>query len=589
MLRKIFALLSCMVLLLTVAAPLGAVAEGVDVWGASVDTSSALWVVTWSSSDESVRLLSVQLSGAAGGNATLSVLSGSHCYAEVDGSNAPYGTSNIELAFGTEMSAETLVISGGTYTATAQLQMYLSMDVTDELFSVKVTDENGNPVAGAPVSIDIGNTIGAMTATTDDYGGASFNIAGMEGGYTWTVNAVGFDTGDGVSYLTATASQKVGESQPAATEPTTRAPQVTDPPVEVSEPEESEYSEPEDDVPEVSETAPQLPTLPADDTSTVLELPSYEAVRGTTTTSASETEIACNLSVDKAVLSAMKLKIGSFNKSGRLVVSKENYEALTKLYGGTLVGSLTASPYKAVTAEQIETAKQSESMFSESTAEKAIAVTFGLALDFLIGDEELHVTDVSDCGEELMFDVKIPVPATMKKCKSFGIAMTGDDTLTSLTQVKAENGTISFRTPALGYYTLVGFVDGKAAAVVGGRSPLQTLFIVLIAAGVLFLLACGFLTYWFFFRKKGQEDALDYADPEDDSYYDGETPDDEQQRADEEEFMRAVLGVQPAGSQDIFSSAEKEQEVRDPIMSAREEVARGGDDIFGLYSRRIDD
>ena len=591
MLRKIFALLSCMVLLLTVAAPLGAVAEGVDVWGVSVDTSSALWVVTWSSADESVRLLSVQLSGAAGGNATLSVLSGSHCYAEVDGSTAPYGTSNIELAFGTEMSAETAVVSGGTYTATAQLQMYLSMDVTDELFSVKVTDENGNPVAGAPISVDIGNTIGAMTATTDDYGGASFNIAGMEGGYTWTVNAVGFDTGDGVSYLTATASQKVGESQPATTKATTRAPVVTDPPVEDSEPEDSEpeYSEPEDDVSETSETAPQLPTLPTDDTSTVLELPSYEAVRGTTTTSATETEIACNLSVDKAVLSAMKLKIGSFNKSGRLVVSKENYEALATLYGGTLVGSLTASPYKAVTTEQIETAKQSESMFSESTAEKAIAVTFGLALDFLIGDEELHVTDVSDCGEELMFDVKIPVPATMKKCKSFGIAMTGDNTLTSLTQVKAENGTISFRTPALGYYTLVGFVDGKAAAVVGGNSPLKTLFIVLIAAGVLFLLACGFLTYWFFFRKKGQEDALDYADPEDAAYYDGETPDDEQQRADEEEFMRAVLGIQPAGSQDIFSSDEKEQEVRDPIMSAREEVARGGDDIFGLYSRRIDD
>lgn len=594
MLRKISALLSCVVLLLTVAAPLCVVAEGVDVSGVSVDTSSALWVVTWSSEDETVRLLSVQLSGAAGGDATLSVLSNSVGYAEVDASAAPYGTSTIDLAFGTDLGVDTAYVAGGSYTKSAQLQMYLALDVTDDLLSVTVTDEYGDTVAGAPISVDIGGTTGAMTAVTDDYGGASFNIAGMEGGYTWTIHAVGFDAGDGVTYLTGSASQRIGEATKATTAPTQKTTEYTEPPVqEDSEPEESEDSEPEvseEEPTEPRETSPQLPTLPQDETSTILDTPDYNAVRGATTTNAGETEIACNLAVDKSLLSMMKLKIGSFNKVGRLVVSKENYATLAELYGGTLVGSLTASPYEAVTAKQIEEAKQSESAFAEASADKALAVTFGLALDFLLPDgAELHVTDVSDVEGELMFDVQLPIPGNMKKCKSFGVAMTGDKTLTSLTQVKAQGGMISFRTPMLGYYTLVGFTDGKAAATTEGGSPLKTLFIVLIVVGVLLLGACGFLTYWFFFRKKEQDATLDYTDPEDGAYYDGETPDDEQQRADEEAFMREVLGIGVPENTDIFSSAEKEQDVRDPIMSAREEVARGGDDIFGLYSRRIDD
>ena len=580
MMRKLWALVSCVVLLLTVAAPLGVAAEGIDVSEVSVDTSSALWVVTWSG-DEAVRLLSVQLSGAAGGNATLSVTSSSAGYAEVDASAAPYGTSSIDLAFGTELSAETAVMAGGTYTATARLQTQIALDVSDTLFAVTVTDENGNPVAGAPVSVDIGSTTDAMTATTDDYGGASFNIAGMEGGYTWTVHVAEFDSGDGVTYLASSASQTVGEETPV----TTKAPE-TQPSAKATEPKNNEN---DNDDKDTKKTAPQLPTLPSGEGGGVAELPAYEAVRGATTTNASKTEIACNLSVDKTVLSALKLKIGAFDKAGRLVVSKENYETLAKLYGGTLMGSLTASPFEAVTAEQIETAKQGESMFSESTAEKAVAVTFGLALDFLMEDgQELHVTDVSDSGESLMFDVQIPVPGTMKKCKSFGIAMTGDNVLTPLTQVNAENGVISFRTAALGYYTLVGFTDGKAAAATGGASPLQTLFIVLIVVGALFLLACGFFTYWFFFRKKGEEPP-EFVDPEDDAYYDGETPTDEQEHADEQAFRREVLGEDSVDDRDLFSSAEREREAHDPIMSAREEVARGGDDIFGLYSRRIDD
>ncbi len=589
MFRKGIAWLLCAVLLM-MAVPFCALAEGeIDVTDVSVDSSSALWIVTWTSADDSVRLLSVQLSGATGGTAILPVLSCSACYAEVDGSAAPYGRSNVNLAFGNEMSAATVVLSGGTYMKTAQLQMKIALQESDDVFAVKVTDEDGNPVAGAPISVDIGGTVGAMTAVTDDYGGASFGIAGIEGGYTWTVHASGFATSDGVTYLEASASQTVGKATVATTEATVET-SVTKATTEATEKkhQEDEPEENDDTVFTTRATSPQLPTLSAEETGDVGNVPTYEAVRGATTTVASETEVACNLSVDKSLLSLMKLKIGSFNKSGRLIVSQENYKTLSDLYGGAVVGSLTSSPYPAVTAEQIEKAKKGESTFAEASADKALSVTFGLALDFLLENgETLHVTDVSDSGENLMFDVQIPVPASMKKCKSFGVAMTGDETLTPLTPIKADKGTLSFRTAALGYYTLVGFTDGKAAAT--GRSPLRTLFIALIVAGALFLLACGFFTYWFFFRKKGKDLPPDNFDPEDDAYYDGETPSDEQDHAEGEAFLREVRGDYATAERDIFSSAEREREVRDPILSAREEVVRGGDDIFGLYSHRIDE
>ena len=586
MLRKLTAFLLCAVLLAAVAAPLCVLAEEVDVSDVVVDTSSGLWTVTWYSEDETVRLLSVQVSGAAGGDATLSVLSNSNCYAEVDGSAAPYGTGEITLAFGTDMGVETAYVSGGSYTKYTDMQLSVAVSVDGSVFFVNVTDEQGNPVGGVTVSVDVGDTIGAMTAVTDDFGGASFNTSGMEGGYTWTANAIGFEDGSGVTYLDGSASMTVGEA--VVTEPPTTEPIVTQPSEEYSEPEEvsepEEYSEPE----ETTEPAPALPTLPAEETSSVLDVPTYEAVRGTTTTAVAGTNVACNLSVDKTLLSQMKLKIGSFNKTGRLIVSQEDYKTLTELYGGTLVGALTASPYKAVTKEQIEKSKQSESFFAESSAEKALTVTFGLALDFLLEDgNELHVTDLSEVGKELMFDVQIPVPGNMKKCKSFGVAMTGEDTLTSLTQVKADKGMLSFRTPALGYYTIVGFTDGKVAAT-GGGSPLKTIFIVLIVAGVLFLAASGFLTYWFFFRKKGYDDASEYAVPEDATYYEEETPTDEQERADAEQFMREVLGYgnELAGTDDGRGNAAANEPTN---LSAQEIIDRDGVDIYGLYSKRMDD
>lgn len=609
MLRKLSVLLMSVVLLMS-ALSVCAVAEGeLEVSGVSVDTSSSTWTVSWSSEDESVYLLSVQLSNANGGSTTLAVLSNGPGYAEVDGSAAPFGTSDIDLAFGSEMSPQTLVVSGGTYTQSGEVQMYVALDVTEELLSVAVTDEEGNPVAGAPISVDIGNTVGAMTATTDDYGNASFSIVGMQGGFTWTVYAIQFESNDGITYLSASASTRVGSEDDDMSEPEVSEPEETQAP-EVSEPEESEpeESEPEESEPEETEprqTSPQLPTLPQGDTSSVLDLPDYEAVRGATTTAVNGDEIACNLSVDKSLLSQMKLKIGSFNKHGKLLVSKDDYTTLADLYGGTMVGSLTASPYKAVTTKQIEDAKKSESFFSESSADRALAVTFGLSLDFLQEDgTELHVTDLSDTGKELMFDVHIPVPGNMKKCKSFGVAMTGDNTLTPLTKINAEDGVLSFRTAALGYYTIVGFTDGKSATTIGGGSPLNALFIGMIVAGSVMLLLCILLTDVFFFRPKRRKkkqnnepfDVTDdndefYAHPENVTYRAEKTPSDEQERADAEAFMREVLGigVQDDGPRDIFSSAEREQEVLDPIQSARDEVNRGGDDIFGLYSRRIDE
>ena len=569
MFRKTTALLLSVFMLLSLSLSFSAVAEeeeegAIEVSGAYVDTASSPWTVTWTDLGDPTFLESVRAVSEYG-DVTLTVLSNSEGYATVDESGVPYGTSVISLAFSSASGAQTAVIDGGSYVHPVQIQSVVSISATEETVSITVTNESGQYVAGIPFSVDIGNTIGAWTGSTDENGQASRSV-GEAGGCLWVVHVADYDAGGGVSYFGCSGSVDV----PGGV--------VSEPEDEPSEP---EYSEPEDEPsepePTVRPTAPEAPTLPKDDDVGTAEIPEYKASRGKVECAALEDgRYALHFSVDSTLLKKMKLNMSAFDKSGRVIISKDTYDTLTKFYGSekikVLTGALTNSPFPAVTSAMIKKSKSSESAFSDSTAEKAKSVTFGFALDLQSGDP---VTDLSSLGEGMQFEVQIPIPKEMKKCKSFGIAATGKDVLSEMKQPLVQNGTISFVATVGQYYTLVGFTDGKPmAGIKEGMSPILKWVVLFVVAGVVLLACCGFFIYWWFIRPKRKRGnaAMDYEDPEDDTYHDDEMP-----PFDGEE------------EQDTFFSDDYDKKAEDKdavdILSRMEPE----EDIFGLYSRRIDD
>jgi len=378
----------------------------------------------------------------------------------------------------------------------SELSLIISPVFSDTDLLLTVTDETGVPVANIPLSFDVGATVNMVTAFTNADGAAALSIVGIDPGTEIVCHSA--ETYDGsVTYLSAEIAVIVPGEVPTTPAPTTTETEAPTAPTEAT-------------------TMAPLPTLPTtESTGTTRSMPTYAEVRGATTTRMQGDSVYTNLLVDQHLLDTFGYSIQKFDASGHLMLDKATYATLTDTYGSHLFGKLTTSVLSDVTTDQIRSAKTGVAGFADCKAENAVAVTFAVSLQFLEeSGSGLPVTDASSLGSDLMFEFSIPVPKSMEKCKTFGIAMTGENVLNPLTPVAVKNGAISFRTPALGHFTLVGFTDGTAAA-----SPLGTIMWVLIGLGVLVLALTGFLIYRFFIRDRGEED-----DPDDDLYtdYDGD-------------------------------------------------------------------
>ena len=392
-------------------------------------------------------------------------------------------------------------------------QMYISFDFSDTALLVTVADDEGLYVPNAPLAFDVGSTVNMLTTLTDGNGSAYLSLVGLDPGTAIVCHAAEFTNGV-TNYLAASAATSVPGDIVSADEPE---------PVESETPTTTTTEATTADRTAATTLAP-LPTLPSSDTDTTRTLPSYAEVRGATTTHAQGNDIHTNLLIDEHLLEQFGVGIDRFDQLGRLVVDKATYATLTETYGSHLFGKLTSSALSDVTTDQIRAAQSGVTAFSDCDPKNAVALTFAVSLQFLEDNGAgLPVTDASSLDADCLFEFDIPVPKSMENCKSFGIAMTGENVLNTLTPVTMRGGTISFRTPALGHFTLVGFTDGAA----GGGSSLGTLMLILILLGVLVFGLMGFLIYRFFFRGR-RDDPDDDPDGYDyDDYYEGEGGDDD--------------------------------------------------------------
>lgn len=429
------------------------------------------------------------LQGLQVGGVSMTVTSSGNGTGTATGS-IPYGTSTVTFAFGWSDSSECIYVNS-SYTRSGTLQMEAYGHLSGDTWIVNVYDETDHPVSGCPISIDIDATSGVMQTSTNADGLAYISVDGLDAGSVMTAHMQDFSA-DGVTYKGTMCQITLvnGNTTAAPTEAT--APIVTQ-----KTPTEAE----ETDAPKTTVTMAILPTLPKDDETSTLDI-SYETVTGSTTTKSADNKIYCNLLTDSQVLKDTGLSIKNLDKNGRLILDKEQYEYLTNLYGGTMLGFISTSVFNPVTKEQVQKAKAPVSELKSCPMEDASVYTFGLSLQFIGANDNpkgFNVSDLSELDKDLVFEVALPIPDEMKKCNIFGIAMTGDDQITTLTPLEPHDGIITFRTSSLGYFTLVGFHD---PTIVSGASPLKTLVIVLTIVGILMLLAMFFLIYWFFIRPK---------------------------------------------------------------------------------------
>ena len=392
----------------------------------------------------------------------------------------------------------------------SELYLIISPVFSDTDLLLTVTDEYGTPVPNIPLAFNVGATVNVATAFTNEDGAAALSIVGIDPGTEIVCHSAETYNGS-VTYLSAEIAVIVPGEVPTTLPDTTTT--ETEAPTS----------------PTAATTLAPLPTLPStESTGTTRSNPSYAEVRGATTTRVQGNEVYTNLLVDEHLLSLFGYSIQKFDQSGRLILDKDTYTSLTETYGSHLLGRLTSSALSDVTTDQIRTAIKGVSNFADCKVENAVALTFAVSLEFSEDNGNgLPVTDASSLGSDLMFEFSLPVPKSMEHCKSFGIAMTGENVLNPLTPVSAQGGVISFRTPALGHFTLVGFTDGTPAA----DSPLGTVMWVLIGLGVLVFALMGFLIYRFFIRGRGEEpdeEEEDWDSGEDwDNSEEGDAPDDD--------------------------------------------------------------
>ena len=375
-----------------------------------------------------------------------------------------------------------------------ELSVFISPVFSDTALLLTVTDELGQPVPNVPLSFDVDTTVKMTSTFTGADGTASLSIVGIAPGTEIVCHSVEIYTGS-VTYRSATVAVVV----PGDVTTTTTATATT----VTTEPTTTATTEPTTTATAaVVTTMAPLPTLPStESTGTTRSTPSYAELHGATTTHVQGNSVYTNLLIDEHLLEQFGYSIERFDGVGRLTLDKDTYTSLTDTYGSHLFGKLTSSALSDVTADQIRTAQKGVADFADCKPENAMALTFAVSLQFMEDNGNgLPVTDASSLGSDLMFEFSLPVPKSMEKCQSFGIAMTGENLLNPLT-------------PALGHFTLVGFTDGTPAT---GGSPLGAIMWVLIGLGVLMFALMGFLIYRFFIRDRGEDPDDDPDDPYDD-------------------------------------------------------------------------
>lgn len=476
--KKLSAIIVTMLLLIGIMI-YGVCAEGFQFRETARAFQNGYMLVTWNQSDlsdgqdiqfEEVKIGSHECPIVAVNNDTITV----------DVADLPSGSyATVRYSYLLDGVERTATVFDGV-TVAGDVAVTLTMTFNEDgSLTVKATDPSGSPIAGYTVSLSIGSMSNIRKTTGSDGTYTSRLLTSY--GQSAYCQGVRTEAEGGVVYL--------GTEQITAvrTEPTTTADPTATTGTETTGTETT-----------TTESTAETTVTDSEPTTTVTQtVITFPAIRGVGTTAVQGNRIAVNVSLDTNVLQQFGLTMEDFDKTGRLLLEKNDYSDLVQRSNSRLLMLNLLTAQNAPNAAQLETAVAGSS-FSKYAPEDQKALSFDLS--FLILDK-VSGTVIQNASVPLntAYIIQLPVPANMRDCAQFAVSTSNGGTVGELIPVEVKNGYFQLQLGSLDSYTLFGF--GSGGSVANGFGGNTVLLIVLGVVALVLLLAGGALLYWFVIRK----------------------------------------------------------------------------------------
>ncbi len=397
----------------------------------------------------------------------------------------------------------------------------------DGKLAARLTDENGNPVPGVAVKIQIVSTI--LNATTDENGYAVLRFDMPEKG-TYIHCSTQSTIVDGVLYTAAAASIGTMTNTEATT--TTQGQEV-----------------------ETNSTT-AIPTYNRTNKVTTArkttEAPTWYTYAATTGMEASYVSLGC--SFDSGILSVFNTDETTFYNTVRLLLSPETYAKIIGDMKGTLLMTASASAAE-VTDEQIAAALQGDAVLSHTDAKGVERVVIDLALQ--LQSPTGKQTDIWSLAAD-SYVIQLPIPHNMRSAKAIAVAAVTESGISApVYTTVSKDGFLRFDTTSpVGTIVLLGFKNSLLAAFSGDSAVLAIVFLVV---GLLCIGGAVFLYIYFFYlprraKKKEAEAAANEAEEQPAEVETDETP-----VFEDVPLTEGNERIAPTDTLDIFADADTEQ------------------------------
>ncbi len=392
----------------------------------------------------------------------------------------------------TQNDAENTTTASETQNTTANPSQKTHLIILEHngKLAARLTDENGNPVPGVAVKIQVDSTIFNTNAKTDSNGFAVFNLDMPQKG-TYIHCSTEATVVNGILYAAAAASTGT-----ATTTANTSATQ-------------------EQEAETVGTTASPTynRTTKVTDTKKTTAPPTWYTYAATT--GAEETYVSLGFSFESGILSAFKTDETAFHNTARLLLTPETYAKIIGDMKGTLLMTASASAAE-VTDEQIAAALQNDALLSRTDAKDIERVVVDLALQ--LQSPTGKQTDVWTLAAD-SYVIQLPVPHSMRSAKAIAVAaVTADGISAPVYTTVSKDGFLRFDTTSpIGTIVLLGFKNNFLTAFTGDSAVLSIVFLVV---GLLCIGGAVFLYIYFFYlprraKKKEEEEVENDTVPTD--------------------------------------------------------------------------
>lgn len=403
-------------------------------------------------------------------------------------------------------------------TQTEYTQLYITMTVeqySDGTFDVSLVDNQGGPVIGWPVILEIdGEEVSRIE--TDAYGDAYFDYGIPSDAQSASVTA--YSGAYDVYYFNGCTEYLEIPSAPTTEEPTdppttTTLPPSTEAPTDAptTAPTDAPTTEPSDDVTTTTD-GDAMPTNDHDEdlltTTTVTESTVVTSLLvSPLTTAVKGDNVLIGVDVDKGVLTVSGLSESTVQSKACMQMSKTLYETLVSTTSSTIHLQMIYNE-AAADRETLLAAKNADKAFSSYDDSSVIGFAVDTSLVYVDGDSRVPL-DVADDR----FTIEFPVPTTMKNSEKIAVAVCTTDGLSTLQEIKPINGVLSFTVQRFQTLAIIGFGTAETTAL-GVQMPWYLLVmiiggVVLVIGGVVLLILVGLR------RKKLTDEADDIEEKTD--------------------------------------------------------------------------